>query len=225
MEPIKRTMEPADLVEVFKKRYTCKSYDPQLSVSDDDMDALLEVARLSPSSMGLEPWHFLVYERGEKLDQFLPFCWGYRPEPSHVVAILARRYEHFRPGSDYVRHIHEDVQAMPADALEARYEKIEAFLHDHLGLKNEEWGVQGWADRQCYIALGNLMTGAALLGIDSTPIEGLEVEKVQQVMVEQGAFDPAEYHLVCLIAFGYTNREKHRPKTRRPKSEVVTYIK
>lgn len=225
MEPITRSMEPGDLVNVFEKRYTCKSYDPDRSVSQADMDALLEVARLSPSSMGLEPWHFLVYERGEKLAEFLPLCWGYHEDPSHVVAILARRHEHFRPGSEYVRHIHEDVQGMPADALEARYQKIDTFLHEHLGFKNDEYGVQGWADRQTYIVLGNLMTAAALFGIDATPIEGLEVEKVQDVMVKQGAFDTNEYHLVCLIAFGYTNRDQHRPKTRRPKAEVVTYIK
>lgn len=44
----------------YQWRLATKKYDPTKNVSDEDLDVILEAARLAPSSYGLEPWRFLV---------------------------------------------------------------------------------------------------------------------------------------------------------------------
>lgn len=224
MEPIKRRMEPGELLAIHQNRYTCKSFDPNRKVAAEDLAAILEVGRLSPSSMGMEPWHFVVYERGPLTDEFLSHCWGYHGEASHIIALLACNYPHLLRNGQHVAHIHTDIQGLPADKLEARYDKMDVFLHQDLQMVNDEYQVQGWIDRQVYIAFGNMLTAAAALGVDATAIEGLQLAPVSQIMIKQGAFDPQQYRLLSLMALGYTNRAEHRPKTRRPESEVITYL-
>ena len=68
-----------------------------------------------------------------------------------------------------------------------------------------------------------MLTAAAMLGIDSTPMEGFNTQKVEAVLVEEGILDPDHFGLSCMVAFGYKNRE-HRPKTRRAMEEVLGII-
>lgn len=224
LPPITRSAAASDVRALFERRYTAKSYDPARSVGEDDLEAILTSARLSASSMGLEPWHFLVLSRGDLMDALTAHCWGYHPHASHLVVLLGRNCEHFRSGSAYIEHIHCDVQGRERAKLEERYEAIERFLADDLGLASED-AITGWVDRQVYIALGSMLVSSAMLGVDSTAIEGLKVDEVSRALVEAGAFDPKEYHVVCALALGYTDREAHRDKTRRPESEVITRLR
>ena len=49
-----------DIVELVRTRYTTKHYDPARRISDRDIADLMEVLRLSPSSVNSQPWHFFV---------------------------------------------------------------------------------------------------------------------------------------------------------------------
>lgn len=220
---IKRSATPGEVVALMKNRYTAKAYDPHRHVSAEDIHAIVESGRLSASSMGLEPWHFLVLRPSPLWQAVIDHCWGYHPQPSHLVVLLGRNASHFTTHSEYVRHIHCDVQGRDPGALEARYETIERFLRHDLGLTSDE-AVTGWVDRQVYIALGSMLIAAARLGVDSTAIEGMSVADVERALVEAGCFDPEDYHVVCALALGYTSRPAHRDKTRRQTQEVVTYI-
>jgi len=64
-----------------------------------------------------------------------------------------------------------------------------------------------------------MLTAAAILGIDSTPIEGFNKEKVEEILISEGVYDPEHFRLSCMLAFDYTNLD-HRPKTRRKMEEV-----
>ena len=80
-----------------------------------------------------------------------------------------------------------------------------------------------WASKQTYIALGNMMTGAAMLGIDSCPIEGMNYEAVNELLVSAGLFDPEEYGVSVAVTFGYRAREI-APKSRRSIEDLVTWV-
>lgn len=57
------------VLDAFHFRAACRAYDPTRKISREDMDYILELGRLSPSSVGSEPWKFLVLQnetiRGE----------------------------------------------------------------------------------------------------------------------------------------------------------------
>ncbi|MDU0968826.1 MAG: nitroreductase family protein [Actinomycetaceae bacterium] len=222
--PLTRTATPEQVRAIWQNRYTAKDYDASRDVSKEDLDAILESAHLSASSMGMEPWHFLVLRRDTPLfDAVVAHCWGYHASPSHLVLLLGRDGQAFTTRSDYVAHIHVDVQERDPEKLDARYDTLEHFLRADLGLTSDD-AVNGWVDRQVYIALGSMLISSAMLGVDSTAVEGLTVSAVEDVLVRSGVLDRDEFHLVCALELGYTSREGHRDKTRRPLDEVVTRL-
>ena len=83
--------------------------------------------------------------------------------------------------------------------------------------------ISDWCARQAYIALGNMMTAAAMMEIDSCPIEGFEMEKTVAVLERHFGVDPKLYRPAVQIAFGYRVNEP-RPKTRRALDVVVRWV-
>lgn len=214
------------IVDVFKNRYTCKGYDPERKVSDKDFKTIMEVARLSPSSLGYEPWKFILLNNKEIKEKIRPYAWGAQVSidgASHLVLILARKNKHMKYDADYIRYITEEVQKFPEDIGEQRMEKYKDFQENDFNLLESERALFDWTCKQTYIPLANMLTTAAILGIDSTPIEGFHKEKVEEVLIKEGVYDSEDFGLSTMIAFGYTNRE-HRPKTRRSMEEVFEIV-
>lgn len=232
MKPIVRTRSAAEVVSLFESRYTAKSYDASRVVSEEDFNAILTAGRLAPSSMGMEPWQFIVATPGELTDEVQPHCWGVHPTPSHWVFLLGRNADAFLPSLrtdvsvdaqvDYVRHMHCDIQGFEAETADARCQAVAKLVEQDLNLDTEE-SATGWVNRQVYLAMGSMLLAAAMLGVDSTPVEGLNAAAVEEVLVRHGLMDPTQTHFVALLTFGYTDRQEHRDKTRRPESEVVTW--
>ena len=81
-----------------------------------------------------------------------------------------------------------------------------------------------WACKQTYIALANMMTGAAMIGIDSCPIEGFNYEAVNKILADAGIFDLAEWGVSVMATFGYRSREIVS-KGRKPFDEVVQWVR
>ena len=81
-----------------------------------------------------------------------------------------------------------------------------------------------WAAKQTYIALANMMTAAALIGVDSTPIEGFQKENVEKLLSGKGFINLDEYRVSVMAAFGYRAGEPKRAKTRQAVDDVVDWI-
>ena len=210
------------LINLYEKRYTCKGYDKNKKVSDEDFKTIMELARLSPSSMGYEPWKFIRLKNREVIEKIRPYSWGAEASfdgASHIVLILARMPEDLKYDSQYLNYIQTDIQKYPEDMLKARKERYLSFQEEDYKLLESNRALFDWACKQCYIPLTSMLIGAATLGIDSTPIEGFNQDKVNDILVENGVYDGEHFKIACMVAFGYTNRE-HREKTRRPIEEV-----
>lgn len=82
-----------------------------------------------------------------------------------------------------------------------------------------------WASKQTYIALANMMTTAAMLGVDSCPIEGFNIEKVEEILSEEGILDKEHFGVSVMVGFGYRDEQPHREKTRQPMEDIVTWVK
>ena len=216
------------LFHAWNFRHACKVFDANKRISEEDFTTILEAGRLSPSSFGFEPWKFLVVQNMELRKAMLPFCWGGQgqlPTASHVVALLARKPEAVSPDCAYVQTtIMQDTQKLPSDMATQRVEKFRAFLRDDFAYVGNERAGFEWAARQCYIALGNMMTAAALLGIDSCPIEGFNKAAMEKLLTERDLLDTRVFGLAVMVAFGQRIKEP-RPKTRRPASCVVRWVK
>lgn len=213
------------LLDTFNYRFATKRFDASRKIDDADFDTILETGRLSPSSLGLEPWKFLVIQDPEMREALKPISWGAQGQletASHFVIILARK--NVRPENEYVQKLLRDVKQMDTDMIEQMSEKTSAFQNDNLHLYESDRALWDWASKQTYIALGNMMTSAAFLGIDSCPIEGFQYDVVSRILTEKGYFDDAEYAPSVMVAFGYREEDPKRAKTRRSKEDVIDWV-
>ena len=81
-----------------------------------------------------------------------------------------------------------------------------------------------WTAKQTYIALGNMMTSASMIGIDSCPIEGFNYDKVNAILAKAGIINPDKEGIASMVSFGYRLRDPKHPRSRKPKNEVITWL-
>jgi nitroreductase len=215
-----------EILKVMHFRHACKEFDTGKKISDENFKVICDTARLSPSSFGLEPWKFLVLQNPALREKIRPACWGAKkqlPTASHFVILLGRRRSELLPGSDYVEAILKDVQHLSGETLEAKKKRIKNFFTDDFKIYNDETAMFYWASRQVYIALANMMTAAAFLGIDSCPIEGFVRDEVEEILSREGAMDRKVYGICCMAAFGY-RKNPQTEKKRRDLESVFEWI-
>jgi nitroreductase len=212
------------ILDAFNFRHACKTFDPARKIPDEDFRFILETGRLSPSSFGFEPWRFLVIQDMALRERLLAATWGAKgqfPSASHVIAILVRK-DDMRPGSDYIEGFMRDVQKLPAEVI-ARKGAFYRQFHDTDFRLGEARALFDWGCRQAYIALANMMTAAALIGIDSCPIEGFNQEGADRVLAEAGLLEDGRFGLGVMVAFGY--RVNPQPvKTRQALEAVARWV-
>ncbi|HHW7568126.1 TPA: NAD(P)H-dependent oxidoreductase [Mannheimia haemolytica] len=210
------------VLDAFHFRAACRSYDPNKKISKEDMDYILELGRLSPSSVGSEPWKFLVLQNPEIRSKIAPVSWGIKhpmEEMSHLVVILTKK--NVRYDSAYMRDMLAK-RGLTDEQIEASLVRYKSFQEEDMKLLSER-EIFDWSTKQTYIALGNMMTGAALISIDSCPIEGFHYDTVNQILSDEGLFDLNEYGVSCMVTFGYRSKEIKK-KSRKPTEEVIAWI-
>lgn len=217
-----------ELLKGYQFRFACKEFDGTRSIPEDLFEIILETGRLSPSSFGLEPWKFLVIQNLELRERIKEISWGAQsklPEASHFLIFLTRTEQDLSGFSPYIRkEIMENVQHLDNDFADARAQRIDSYLKDDLEATSSR-ALRDWAARQVYIPIGNMMTTAALFGIDSCPIEGFAQKGINDLLEEYDLLEKGRFSATCMVAFGYRKADPTRPKTRRPAKEVIQWIK
>lgn len=206
-------------MEAMDFRHACKIFDETKKISDEDMTFILEVGRKSPSSFGMEPWKFLVITNEELKNKLKPVCWN-QPQIttcSHLVIILAS-IEDVKPSSGVPQRKFAR-RDMPQEKRDFYIKLYTDHLNSTKTLLSDE-NIYYWTARQSYIALGNMMTAAAIKGIDSCPIEGFEKEKVEEIL----NLDTSKYQLSVVVPFGYRINAQSS-QLREKLQDVVEYIR
>ena len=209
-------------LDIFRRRVSTRYYDPARKISAEDFAAILDFGRLSPSSVGSEPWKFLVIQNQGLREKIKPVAWGMQAtiaEASHLVILLAKK--HARYDSAFFSELMSRRGFTPeqrAAALE-RYRSFQ--IHD-IAIADDERALFDWASKQSYIALANMLTGAAMLGIDSCAIEGMHYDSVNRILSEEGLLDAEDYGVSVAVTFGYRARDI-AAKPRRPLAEIVRW--
>ena len=206
-------------------RHACKEFDPAKKITKEDFESILEIGRLSPSSFGTEPWKFLVIQNSDLRENLKEFTWGAQgtlPTASHFVIFLARKTKTMIHGSEYVDNLFRKVHNIPDEMVKIRSEFYKNFQETDFALANDEKAMFAWTCRQTYIAMGNMMTGAAYMGIDSCPIEGFNKEKATAFIKDELGIDTEVFDISVMAAFGY-RKNKQNPKTRQDMDTICTW--
>lgn len=220
-----KSITKQEILEAFHFRHATKRFDPQRKIPDEDFQLILEAGRLSPSSIGLEPWLFLIIQNRELRTKLREVAWGAQgqlPTASHFIVILARTDVNY--DSDYVSTHLKNIHKMPDEIFQQFLIRYKSFQESDLPMLDNERALYDWACRQTYIALGNMMTAAALMGIDSCPIEGFDYRAVHDILEKEGLLEGGKLQASVMAAFGYRAEEPHRPKTRKGMAEAVKWV-
>lgn len=211
-----------DVLNAFHYRASTRSYDGDKKIPAEDFQYILELGRLSPSSVGSEPWRFLVLQNADLREKLKPYCWGIptMETASHIVAILAKK--NARYDSAYFDAVIAR-RGLTGEAKEKALAVYQKFQEQDIAILDSERSLFDWASKQTYIALANMMTGAALIGVDSCPIEGFDYKEVNRILVEADLFDPAEWGVSVMCTFGYRNKDI-RPKSRQDLADIVQFV-
>ena len=220
-------LDNAKVVEAFNFRHACKAFDGSKKLAKADFDTILEAGRLSPSSFGFEPWIFLVAQSKELREKLHSVAWGGQDalqNASEFVIILARKNADLNPNAEFISYMMKDVQGLDEGVQSMKRAKFAEFQKDSFNIYNDEQKVFDWACKQCYIALGNMMSVAALLGLDSLAIEGFDRAKVEELLQKEGLIDTKHIGVAVMCAFGYrANAPKHE-KTRQKLDKIVQVV-
>ena len=184
------------LLRALEWRYATKVFDPTKIIPADVWAALERTLVLTPTSYGLQPYQFLIVQDAAKRAALLPHSWGQKQvvDCSHFVVFTARTE---MKEADVVKFIERttEVRRIPPEKLVNYRDMI---LGDVVNGPRGKVAHE-WAARQCYIALGNLMTAAAVLGVDACPMEGLVPAEYDKVLQLHGS----GYATVVACALGY----------------------
>lgn len=218
-----------NLEKILNWRYSTKSFNPDKKIADTDFQAIKTLLRMSPSSTNLQPWHFIIASTNEGKKRIAKGAQGFFQfnEPrimsaSHVVVFCSRTHAN----EDYMHHLlaQEDKDGRyPNDEVKQRmYTARNIFTDIHrYDLKD----FQHWMEKQVYLNIGNLLLGAATLGIDALPMEGVDVK----VLDEAFGLRTKGFTSVAVVALGYRaasdfNMPDKAPKSRLPEEELFTFI-
>lgn len=166
------------LIEDLQWRHAVKAYDSSKKVSEEDLNKILEAARLAPTSSGLQPFRIIVVENQELKNKMM--AGALNPEvmrdSSHVL-VFAAWDSYSNEKIDKVYDYHTDVRELPRGRFGSYTDKIKEMYNAQ---SSEEYFAH--TARQTYIALGMALAQAAELKIDSTPAEGFSSQIVDEIL-------------------------------------------
>lgn len=186
-------MQQNELLTSLHWRYATKHFNQNKKIDFKTLKTLKEALVLSPSSFGLQPYKFFIISDIELRKKLSAASWNQAQitECSHLIVFVGKKTIDKKYIEDFIE-LTANTRKMPLGALDDYKSMM-------LGaLLNSDKNIPAWAGEQAYIALGNLLTSAAVLGIDACPMEGidpLEYDKILGIDENHGT--------LCVCALGY----------------------
>ncbi|MCL5128008.1 oxygen-insensitive NAD(P)H nitroreductase [Algibacter sp. L4_22] len=218
-----------NLQEILNWRYTTKEYDTTKKISDVDMAEVKNLLRMSPSSVNLQPWHFIVAETKEGKARIAKGTQGFfsfnEPKVTNASAVVLFCSK-IDADEDYFKHIADTDDKngrFPNEDIKNGFlGAVKAFAGIH---KYDLKDLQHWMEKQVYLNIGSFLLGVASLGIDATPMEGIDVKALD----EEFGLREKGYTSLVAVSLGYRaesdfNSPEKTPKSRLAVSEIFTEI-
>jgi nitroreductase len=214
------TLPSTDLIAQLNWRYAVKQFDPTRTLTSAQWDTLAQSLILSPSSYGLEPWKFINVVNKDVRTRLQAAAYGQSKvtEASHFLVLCIVK-DFGQAGVDSYITRTSEIRKVPAAALDG-YKK--AIVGD-LVTGPRHAIINEWSARQLYIALGTLLTSAAVLGIDACPMEGFDIGQFDQILGLSAKGLTAR--VSCALGFrSATDDYATKAKVRFPRSDVIEVI-
>jgi len=210
-----------DYIESLNWRYAVKKYDPTRKVSDIDIEKLKEAVQLSVSSMGLQPYKVIIVEDKdvkEKLaDAFSGNNKNLAVAASHIFIFANEVNVNETHIDSYVENIAETRGISKEDVS-----GFEASMKGYISSLTEEQK-NNWTAKQAYIAMSGLINAAAVLRVDTTPMEGFNAAGVNEILkLEEKGLNAA-----VIATVGYRaddDASQNLKKVRKPENELFITI-
>ncbi|MCD9617859.1 nitroreductase family protein [Chryseobacterium gleum] len=195
-----------NFLEQMKNRYTVKKYNPQGEVTEQQVAELKQILNLSPSSINSQPWNFIFVNDPELKQQLGDKSYFNKEkvlESSYVIV-----FQVIKDVENFEKQIEENL---PEGAVN--------YYRTMVKPKGEE-AVKSWLCHQVYLSLGVLLSACAAMGIDSTPMEGIEPDGYDAVLNNE------KYETLFAVAIGErdetdANQPKFNPKKRLNAEKVI----
>lgn len=218
-----------NLTSILNGRYSTKYFNPSKKIASEDLEQLQLLLQMSPSSVNLQPWHFVIVTTDEGRQRMTKGVQGsYKfneakiSNASHVVLFCAKTSvdeaykEQILASEDKAgRFPNEKIKQMTEDGRTL-------FVNLHKELIKDE---QPWLEKQVYLNLGQFLLGAAVLGIDACPMEGIDAA----ILNEEFKLTEKGLTAIAAVALGYRtendfNDPKQTPKARLAREELITLV-
>ena len=214
------------IIEDLLWRHTTKKYDTTKKIPQRDLDVLFEAMRLSASSINSQPWKFVIIESDEAKERMnKTFAQKYQFNQPHVFdssQIILFAYNPQYKRDDYTEVVDkgiEDKRTKPED----RESAFGGFMFAELNT-DETGDTSCWTKAQTYLALGNALHTLARLKIDSTPMEGIDTDLVNEEFKKE--LDGYQCDVALAIGYHHPKEDNNakRPKSRRNSNNVLVHI-
>lgn len=216
-----------DTLVTAKTRYATKAYNAEKKIPQAQFDKLLEILRFSPSSVNIQPWHFLVAESDQAKQRIASALTGnyvYNAakvlHSSHTLVFCTRT----DISAEYLEQLLQQDDASGRFKDEAAKQGQRDTRHGYVEFyRNELKNLSSWMENQTYLALGQLLFAAGLEGIDATPMEGFDRDTLNKEfkLTEKGL------KASVIVALGYRSDSDFNaklPKSRLPDEVVFTRL-
>ena len=216
-----------DLLNVSKSRYTTKAYDATKKISTEQFERLLEVIRLTPSSINIQPWHYIIADHTnakEKIAKALVGKYAYNApkvlDSSHTILFCTKA----DITEDHLANLlnQDDLSGRFKDgnAKQGQKDARTGYVDFY---RNEKGDIQRWAENQTFIALGQTLLAAGIEGIDATPIGGFD----ESIISDELGLAVKGLIPSVLLTLGYRSDSDFNaklPKSRLNKEEIFTTL-
>lgn len=216
-----------DLLNISKTRYTTKAYDPSKKIPQQQFDRLIQILRLAPSSINIQPWHFFIIENDQakqRISKSLVGKYAYNApkilDSSHSILFCTKADITENHLTNLLNQDDQSGRFKDQTAKQAQQDARTGYVDFY---RNEKGDIQRWAENQTFIALGQTLLAAGIEGIDATPIGGFD----EQIISEELGL--AEKGLIpsVLLALGYRSEQDFNaklPKSRLNQDDIFTVL-
>jgi nitroreductase/dihydropteridine reductase len=216
-----------DLLNVSKTRYTTKAYDPIRKIPKEQVARLLEILRLTPSSINIQPWHFFIADNQaakERIAKALVGKYAYNApkvlDSSHTILFCTKADISEQHLDNLLTQ--DDISGRFKDekTKQGQKESRAGYVNYY---RNEKGDIQRWAENQTFIALGQILLAAGIEGIDATPIGGFDEQIINdELKLTEKGLVPS-----VLLTLGYRSESDFNaqlPKSRLDKEQIFTQL-
>jgi len=207
------------IIEALNWRYATKKFDPKREIPESDMNILLNSLRLSPSSMGLQPYTFFRVKSSqlrEKLKEH-SFNQSQITDASELI-VFASKTKITKTEIESFARLNTEIRQKDSDSEQRQVKRLSSYIENF-----ETEAFFNWTSRQAYIAMGILLASAAQLKIDSCPMEGIQGREYDRIL----DLEPLNLRTISVVALGYRSEEdsyQWEPKVRKPLNDLISMI-